>query len=138
LIVAPAVAALRVNKAVPEEPVVDVGAPPHLVIVPAMPPQIPNSATFWSWNTMLLFVVSNTDGDSGEGQGEEAYAVVSVHVVPVMAFGSTFVLARRARTSKCSCRTATEGNGIAETLAEAVRRRVMILTVYILFERVGD
>jgi hypothetical protein len=45
-IVAPATTALSLNNAVPDDPVVDVGAPPHLVIAPAIPPQIPNSATF--------------------------------------------------------------------------------------------
>jgi hypothetical protein len=65
-------------------------------------------------------------------KGGSAYAVVSIQVVPVTAFGSTFVEARRAITSKCSCRTVTEGNGIAETLAEAARKRVMI-EVYIVF-----
>jgi hypothetical protein len=46
LIFASAVAAFKVNSAVPEEPVVEIGAPPHFVIAPAMPPQIPSSATF--------------------------------------------------------------------------------------------
>ena len=55
-----------------------------------------------------------------------------------MAFGSTFVPARRARTSKCSCRTVTEGNGIAETLAKVARRRVMIVVVYIVSETLID
>lgn len=40
LIVAPASTALRLNNAVPDAPEVDVGAPPHFVILPAMPPQI--------------------------------------------------------------------------------------------------
>ncbi len=38
LIVAPGSTALSLKRAVPAEPVVDVGAPPHLVIAPAMPP----------------------------------------------------------------------------------------------------
>ena len=59
--------------------------------------------------------------------------MVSTHVVPVTAFGFTFVLARSARTSKCSCWTVTEGNGIAEMLATAARRRAMIVAIYILF-----
>jgi hypothetical protein len=54
LMVAPESTALSANLAVPDWPVVDVGLPPHLVMVPAMPPQIPSSATFWSWKTMFL------------------------------------------------------------------------------------
>jgi hypothetical protein len=46
LIVAPDVTALRLKSAVPDEPVVDVGAPPHFVIAPAIPSHIPSSATF--------------------------------------------------------------------------------------------
>ena len=40
--------------------------------------------------------------------------------------------------SKCSCRTVTEGNGIAETLTEATRRRVIIVEVYIVSETLTD
>lgn len=47
LIVAPAVTALRLKRAFPEEPVVEAGAPPHFVIAPAMPPHMASSATFW-------------------------------------------------------------------------------------------
>lgn len=123
-------AAFKVNIAVPEEPVVEVGDPPHFVMAPAMPPHIPSSATFWSWNTILLVCVR-----SGAGcfffSRKEAYAVVSIQVVPVMALGSTFVEARMAMTSKCSCLTVTEGNGMAETVVEAARMRVMMLEVYI-------
>jgi len=36
------------------------------------------------------------------------------------------------RTSKCSCLTATEGNGTAEIVAEAPRSRAIMLIVYIL------
>lgn len=46
LIVAPEVTAFSLNSAVPDDPVVDVGAPPHFVMAPAMPPQIASSATF--------------------------------------------------------------------------------------------
>jgi hypothetical protein len=46
LIVAPASTALSLNNAVPDDPVVDVGEPPHFVMAPAMPPHIPSSATF--------------------------------------------------------------------------------------------
>ena len=46
LIVAPESTALSSKSAVPDEPVVDVGAPPHFVIAPAIPPQIPSWATF--------------------------------------------------------------------------------------------
>ena len=68
--VAPATVPFSVKRAVPEDPVVEVGAPPHLKflsayvfssmpgyiyfsMVPAIPPQIPSSATFWSWKTMF-------------------------------------------------------------------------------------
>lgn len=54
LILAPFVAVVSVNLALPDCPVVASGAPPHLVIEPEMPPQMPSSATFWSWKTMLL------------------------------------------------------------------------------------
>lgn len=54
LMVAPLDAALSVKSAVPDSPVVLSGAPPHFVMVPAMPPQMPSSATFWSWKTMSL------------------------------------------------------------------------------------
>lgn len=43
--VCPAVAALKVNNAVPEAPVVVSGFPPHCSIVPAIPPQMASWAT---------------------------------------------------------------------------------------------
>ena len=46
LIVAPDVTALSWKSAVPELPSVELGAPSHFVIAPAIPPQILNSATF--------------------------------------------------------------------------------------------
>jgi hypothetical protein len=46
LIVAPEVTVESEKSAVPDLPVVEVGAPPHFVMVPAIPPQIPSSATF--------------------------------------------------------------------------------------------
>jgi len=46
LSVAPATTGLIVNFDVPETPVVDVGLPPHFSMVPAIPPQIANIATF--------------------------------------------------------------------------------------------
>lgn len=53
-IVAPACAASSVNFDVPDVPVVDAGAPPHFVIAPAMPPQIPRMATLVEWVSNLL------------------------------------------------------------------------------------
>lgn len=58
LMVPPLVAVLTVNLAVPDTPVVLGGAPPHFVILPAMPPQMPNWATFSSWKAMLLWQLS--------------------------------------------------------------------------------
>lgn len=54
LIVAPVSVGFSANLAVPDCPVVDVGAPPHLVMAPAIPPQMPSSATFSSWKTIFL------------------------------------------------------------------------------------
>lgn len=47
-IVCPEVAALSVNFAVPDSPVVVVGSPPHCSIVPAIPPQMARRATLIS------------------------------------------------------------------------------------------
>jgi hypothetical protein len=47
-IVCPDVAAVRVNFAVPEAPVVVSGEPPHCSIFPAIPPQIERRATLMS------------------------------------------------------------------------------------------
>jgi hypothetical protein len=47
-IVCPDVAAVRVNFAVPEAPVVVCGEPPHCSIVPEIPPQIERRATLMS------------------------------------------------------------------------------------------
>lgn len=57
-IVCPEVAALRMNLAVPEAPVVFVGFPPHCSIFPAIPPQIERRATLMSWSTRVLFAVN--------------------------------------------------------------------------------
>ena len=46
LMVAPASVVFRVNNAVPDFPVVVAGLPPHLVMLPAIPPQMASSATF--------------------------------------------------------------------------------------------
>ncbi len=54
LMVAPLSTALRLNLAVPDWPVVVAGLPPHFSMVPAIPPQMASSATFWSWKTMFL------------------------------------------------------------------------------------
>ena len=63
--VAPAETAFSENFAVPDCPTVEVGFPPHFVIVPAMPPQMPSSATFWSWKTIFL------DGREQDGKEHE-------------------------------------------------------------------
>jgi hypothetical protein len=52
--VAPSSTALSENCADPDLPVVDVGAPPHFVMDPAIPPQMLSSATFSSWKTIFL------------------------------------------------------------------------------------
>lgn len=54
LIVAPLSVASSVNSADPLEPLVDVGAPPHFVIAPAMPPQMLSEATLRSWGLIVL------------------------------------------------------------------------------------
>lgn len=54
LMVAPSWTASSSNFAEPAWPVVLVGAPPHLVISPAMPPQMLSIATFSSWKTIFL------------------------------------------------------------------------------------
>ncbi len=46
LMVAPASVVFSVNSAVPDWPVVAAGLPPHLVMLPAIPPQMASSATF--------------------------------------------------------------------------------------------
>jgi hypothetical protein len=53
-IVCPFVAAVRTNFAVPDSPVVVVGAPAHCSIVPAMEPQMERRATLISWETRVL------------------------------------------------------------------------------------
>jgi hypothetical protein len=60
--VCPAVAALSVNFAVPDSPVVVVGSPPHCSMVPAIPPQMESRATLMSWSTSVLCDVSREDG----------------------------------------------------------------------------
>jgi hypothetical protein len=55
-IVCPLVAALKLNFAVPEAPVVFVGFPAHCSIVPAMLPQMESKATLMSWETSVLFI----------------------------------------------------------------------------------
>ncbi|KAG9246584.1 hypothetical protein BJ878DRAFT_540147 [Calycina marina] len=52
--VAPLVGGLSVKSAVPVSAVVDVGAPPHLVMTPAISPQMASCATFAS--AILIFV----------------------------------------------------------------------------------
>jgi len=54
LSVAPLWTGVSSNLAEPDWPVVLVGAPPHLVMDPAMPPQMLSMATFSSWKTMFL------------------------------------------------------------------------------------
>ena len=54
LIVAPLTAGVIENLALPDTPVVDVGAPWHFWIVPAMPPQICSRATFTVWKSRAL------------------------------------------------------------------------------------
>jgi len=86
LIVAPleASVAVSVNLAVPDWPTVVEGLPPQNSMVPAMPPQMASSATFWSWKTMFP---------------------VLEQVVPVIAFGFMVSSALMARTSRWSIPT---------------------------------
>lgn len=67
LMVAPDVAASRVNLAVPDWPVVETGLPPHFWIEPAIPPQMLSSATFWSWDTMWLGARRDRSACAGDG-----------------------------------------------------------------------
>jgi hypothetical protein len=60
--VCPTVAALSVNFAVPDSPVVVVGSPPHCSMVPDIPPQMESRATLMSWSTSVLCDVSREDG----------------------------------------------------------------------------
>lgn len=70
-------------------------------MVPAIPPHIASSATFWSWKMMSLFggEVSLLDFFGLEWKQENTYPSL-VQVVPVIAAGLTVVLARKAKTSK--------------------------------------
>ena len=54
LIVSPATTGLIVKRTLPDWPTVDVGAPWHFWIVPAMPPQICSSATLDVWKSSAL------------------------------------------------------------------------------------
>jgi hypothetical protein len=58
--------------------------------------------------------------------------VVSIHVVPLTELGLMLVVARMAVISRCSCPIETGRKGMAETLAEAARTRLMMLEVNIL------
>lgn len=75
--------------------------PPHLVIAPAIPPQIASWATFSSWKTIVLrsgLAVTNNQEVEGIGTNVER----SVQTVPVMEAGFTLVEARRERISRCA------------------------------------
>ena len=50
----PAMTGVIVKRTLPDWPVVDVGAPWHFWIVPAMPPQIWRRATFDVWKSSAL------------------------------------------------------------------------------------
>lgn len=54
LMVSPLITGVIVNFTLPDWPVVDVGAPWHFWIVPAMPPQIWSSATLEVWKSRAL------------------------------------------------------------------------------------
>jgi hypothetical protein len=108
LIVAPLCVVVKENFAVPDCPVVEVGAPPHLVMAPAMPPQMPSSATFWSWKTIFLGILAVTWLGWGAGR-KRTYLEESRQVVDVTAAGFTAVEARMDRISRWSDRTITRG-----------------------------
>lgn len=78
LIVAPLSTALSENCADPDFPVVDVGAPPHFVMAPAMPPHMASSATFSSWKTIFLRVWSVRMACLGHGASRGANLLAGV------------------------------------------------------------
>lgn len=100
--VAPLSAASRSNLAVRDCPVVLAGAPPHLVMDPAMPSQMLSMATFSSWKTIFLaeggVEVSNSKQPILPSR-VTAHLFESRQVVSVTAVGSTSVEARSFNTS---------------------------------------
>ncbi len=73
LIVSPLITGVIAKRTLPDWPVVDVGAPWHFWMVPAMPPQIWSSATFEVWKSSALRVAMSAR-PRGLGEGGAGYS----------------------------------------------------------------
>lgn len=94
LMVPPLVAVDRENLALPDCPTVLVGAPRHLVTLPAIPPsQIWSCATFSSWKTMFLCVHVSVQGwATARGPKKKRNVRIGVNALGVAGGGRVYTL----------------------------------------------
>lgn len=78
LIVSPLITGVIAKLTLPDLPVVDVGAPWHFWIVPAMPPQIWSRATFEVWKSRALRALVSA-GPHMADKGTQDTHVFDVH-----------------------------------------------------------